>query len=142
MSLPDSHGRNRTGVDLNTEIDTTGRTGDRRSDFDVVYGGGGAARAGPGRSPGRVRAVLPVVFPRRVPGGARRAGPRRAESTGLADVDYLALLTAEGPDLDALADLAHRVRKDTVGDDVGYVVSRNINFTNVCYIGCRFCAFA
>ena len=30
----------------------------------------------------------------------------------------------------------------TVGDDVTYVVNRNINFTNVCYIGCRFCAFA
>ncbi len=30
----------------------------------------------------------------------------------------------------------------TVGDDVTYVVNRNINFTNVCYVGCRFCAFA
>jgi FO synthase len=29
-----------------------------------------------------------------------------------------------------------------VGDDVTYVVNRNINFTNVCYVGCRFCAFA
>ena len=28
------------------------------------------------------------------------------------------------------------------GDDVTYVVTRNINFTNVCYTGCRFCAFA
>jgi FO synthase len=34
------------------------------------------------------------------------------------------------------------VRRDTVGDDVTYVVDRNINFTNVCYTGCRFCAFA
>ncbi|MEO6822160.1 MAG: 5-amino-6-(D-ribitylamino)uracil--L-tyrosine 4-hydroxyphenyl transferase CofH, partial [Candidatus Nanopelagicales bacterium] len=34
------------------------------------------------------------------------------------------------------------VRHDTVGDDVTYVVNRNINFTNVCYTGCRFCAFA
>ena len=29
-----------------------------------------------------------------------------------------------------------------VGDDVTYIVTRNINFTNVCYTGCRFCAFA
>ena len=28
------------------------------------------------------------------------------------------------------------------GDDITYVVTRNINFTNVCYTGCRFCAFA
>ena len=34
------------------------------------------------------------------------------------------------------------MRRDTVGDDVTYVVNRNINFTNVCYTGCRFCAFA
>ena len=34
------------------------------------------------------------------------------------------------------------VRRDAVGDDVTYVVNRNINFTNVCYTGCRFCAFA
>jgi FO synthase len=34
------------------------------------------------------------------------------------------------------------VRADAVGDAVTYVVTRNINFTNVCYTGCRFCAFA
>jgi FO synthase len=34
------------------------------------------------------------------------------------------------------------VRADVVGEDVTYVVNRNINFTNVCYVGCRFCAFA
>ncbi|PID53164.1 MAG: 7,8-didemethyl-8-hydroxy-5-deazariboflavin synthase subunit CofH [Micrococcales bacterium] len=34
------------------------------------------------------------------------------------------------------------MRRETVGDVVSYVVNRNINFTNVCYSGCRFCAFA
>jgi FO synthase len=34
------------------------------------------------------------------------------------------------------------MRRDAVGDAVTYVVNRNINFTNVCYVGCRFCAFA
>ena len=38
--------------------------------------------------------------------------------------------------------MADGLRRDTVGDDVTYVVNRNINFTNVCYTGCRFCAFA
>ncbi|QRN80664.1 MAG: 5-amino-6-(D-ribitylamino)uracil--L-tyrosine 4-hydroxyphenyl transferase CofH, partial [Nocardiopsis sp. BM-2018] len=47
-----------------------------------------------------------------------------------------------GDALEALTGLADRVRRDTVGDDVTYVVTRNINFTNVCYTGCRFCAFA
>ncbi len=54
----------------------------------------------------------------------------------------LALLSATGVDLDAVASLADDVRRDTVGDTVTYVVNRNINFTNICYTGCRFCAFA
>ena len=49
---------------------------------------------------------------------------------------------ADGPELDALCGLADDLRRDVVGDDVTYVVNRNINFTNVCYTGCRFCAFA
>jgi FO synthase len=58
------------------------------------------------------------------------------------EVLALALLSADGSDLEAVANLADRVRQDTVGDDVTYVVNRNINFTNICYTGCRFCAFA
>ena len=54
----------------------------------------------------------------------------------------LALLHADGVELDALAALADALRRDAVGGDVTYVVNRNINFTNVCYTGCRFCAFA
>ena len=48
----------------------------------------------------------------------------------------------DGPALDELARIADDLRRDVVGDDVTYVVNRNINFTNVCYVGCRFCAFA
>jgi FO synthase len=72
------------------------------------------------------------------------AALRRAESdpAGLTDTEALALLDADGPELEALAEVADGLRRDTVGDDVTYVVDRNINFTNVCYTGCRFCAFA
>ena len=38
--------------------------------------------------------------------------------------------------------MADDLRREAVGDEVTYVVNRNINFTNVCYVGCRFCAFA
>ena len=51
-------------------------------------------------------------------------------------------MTAEGELLEQVIRLADDLRRDTVGDDVTYVVNRNINFTNVCYVGCRFCAFA
>ena len=72
------------------------------------------------------------------------AALRRAESdpAGLSDDEALALLDADGPELEALAALADAIRADVSGDDVTYVVNRNINFTNVCYTGCRFCAFA
>ena len=50
-------------------------------------------------------------------------------------------LTSERNDLLALIAVADAVRKSDVGNDVTYVVNRNINFSNVCFVGCRFCAF-
>jgi len=55
--------------------------------------------------------------------------------------DGLVCLAADGDDLLALIAVADAVRQTDVGDDVTYVVNRNINFTNVCFVGCRFCAF-
>jgi FO synthase len=55
--------------------------------------------------------------------------------------DALALLETEGDDVLAVIAAADEVRRTDVGDDVTYVVNRNINFTNVCFVGCRFCAF-
>ncbi|NPA90703.1 MAG: 5-amino-6-(D-ribitylamino)uracil--L-tyrosine 4-hydroxyphenyl transferase CofH [Chloroflexi bacterium] len=52
------------------------------------------------------------------------------------------LFRTQGPDLLALIAVADELRRRTVGDRVTYVVTRNINFTNICYTGCRFCAFA
>ncbi|MBZ5703206.1 MAG: 5-amino-6-(D-ribitylamino)uracil--L-tyrosine 4-hydroxyphenyl transferase CofH [Acidobacteriia bacterium] len=53
----------------------------------------------------------------------------------------LHLATSEGPDLQALIAVADQFRRATVGDVVTYVVNRNINFTNVCFVGCSFCGF-
>ncbi len=116
-------------TDLHASVDTTGRTGDRRSDFDDVYGDWSA---------------LELPAPREHVSGDVAAALRRAadDPAGLTDAQYLALLECDGADLEALAALADDVRRDTVGDEVTYVVNRNINFTNVCYTGCRFCAFA
>ncbi|MGH9062133.1 MAG: 5-amino-6-(D-ribitylamino)uracil--L-tyrosine 4-hydroxyphenyl transferase CofH, partial [Acidimicrobiales bacterium] len=65
-----------------------------------------------------------------------------ADPGAISDTDALALLYADGAELDAVCDLADQLRRDTVGEQVSYIVNRNINFTNVCYTGCRFCAFA
>src|SRR5882724_11990046 len=53
----------------------------------------------------------------------------------------LVLATAEGAELEALVAAADRLRRETVGDAITYVVNRNINFTNVCFVGCSFCGF-
>jgi FO synthase len=67
---------------------------------------------------------------------------RAARHEPISDEDALALFRAEGASLEALCRVADDLRREAVGDDVTYVVNRNINFTNVCYVGCRFCAFA
>jgi len=53
----------------------------------------------------------------------------------------MAVAEARGADLIAVAAVADRLRRETIGDDVTYVVNRNINFTNICIIGCTFCCF-
>ncbi|MFY9675698.1 MAG: 5-amino-6-(D-ribitylamino)uracil--L-tyrosine 4-hydroxyphenyl transferase CofH [Terriglobales bacterium] len=60
----------------------------------------------------------------------------------LKDSERDALANAEGPDLIALLVAADRLRRDLVGNIVTYVVNRNINFTNICFVGCKFCAFS
>ena len=54
----------------------------------------------------------------------------------------LLLANAQGNDLLALLVAADVLRRDLVGNLVTYVVNRNINFTNVCFVGCKFCAFS
>ncbi len=121
-------------TDLHTEVDTAGRSADRRSDFDEVYGDWGSV----------AEAVAPSI-----PAGARGTTEGHAalaaaerDPAGLTDEQALVLMTADGDLLEQVCRLADDLRRDTVGDEVTYVVNRNINFTNVCYVGCRFCAFA
>jgi FO synthase len=52
------------------------------------------------------------------------------------------LLEARGAELFALMRAADVARREDCGDDVSFVVNRNINFTNVCYVGCSFCGFS
>jgi len=53
-----------------------------------------------------------------------------------------ALFAAEGDDLRRLISVADEMRRRRVGDRVGYVINRNVNFTNVCVKRCGFCAFS
>ncbi len=125
----DSVGR----TDLHTAIDTEGRRTETRSDFDAAYGDWDVLR----------EQVAGRSAPERIEGDVKEAlAAAERDPAGLSDSQALTLMTATGPALDQLAEIADNLRKATVGDDVTYVVNRNINFTNVCYTGCRFCAFA
>ncbi len=141
-------------TDLHVTIDTDGRTGDRRDDFAEVYGDWAevGTRIDPAARPSAPGSA-PASGSRPQRDGQRAPQRLRAEVLGalsraeddpsaLTDAEALALLDADGAELDALTALADAVRRDAVGDDITYVVDRNINFTNVCYTGCRFCAFA
>ena len=54
----------------------------------------------------------------------------------------LTLATVEGNDLLALVKVADELRRRAAGDRITYVVNRNLNFTNVCIVGCAFCGFS
>src|SRR6202140_5401460 len=60
----------------------------------------------------------------------------------LRDEERYALANCEGGDLLTLLVAADTLRRDLVGNIVSYVVNRNINFTNICFVGCKFCAFS
>ncbi len=53
----------------------------------------------------------------------------------------LLLYTSEGDDLRATVKCADLARAEDIGNEVTYVVNRNINFTNICFVGCQFCGF-
>ncbi|GLX98508.1 bifunctional FO biosynthesis protein CofGH [Herbidospora sp. NBRC 101105] len=117
-------------VDLHTEVDTTGRTHDRRDDFDHVYGDWDALKD-------RLPTAVSMTGD-----GAEALRQAARDPLALTDAQAEALLSLTGEALDELCALADGLRREVNGDDVTYVVNRNINFTNVCYTGCRFCAFA
>ncbi len=60
----------------------------------------------------------------------------------LSEQECRALAHAEGPDLVALLVAGDTLRRELVGNIVTYVVNRNMNFTNICFVGCKFCAFS
>ncbi|MBA3349565.1 MAG: 7,8-didemethyl-8-hydroxy-5-deazariboflavin synthase CofG, partial [Actinobacteria bacterium] len=90
-----------------------------------------AAGDGAWRVPGRV--VRPAV-----------AGllERAADGDELDEEDLATLFSASGAEAEQLYSVADDLRRATVGDDVTYVVNRNINYTNICYYKCGFCAFS
>jgi FO synthase len=81
--------------------------------------------------------------PGEVPFVVRRdALPLELEGDDLGEEDLTRLLEARGEELERVFASADRLRREVCGDDVTYVVTRNIQYTNVCYFRCGFCAFS
>ena len=68
---------------------------------------------------------------------------RRAQrGETLREADIVQLFRARGNEFSAVCRAADELRQETNGELVGYVVNRNINYTNICGYRCQFCAFA
>jgi FO synthase len=81
--------------------------------------------------------------PGRIPFVARRdALPLGVTSEDLGEDELTRLLSARGAELHRVLESADRLRRHVCGDEVSYVVTRNIQYTNVCYFRCGFCAFS
>ena len=101
-------------------------------------------------SPGDRDAVLPAELLRRLDDAAApRPAPRIAalcarasRGDALDEGEIAELFAARGEDLVAVLRAADALRREVNGDEVTYVVNRNINYTNVCYFKCQFCAFS
>jgi FO synthase len=88
--------------------------------------------------------ALPALTPKPAAPGAplREALARALDGQALDETGLVTLFGARGDGFHAVCAAADRLRRDTVGDTVRYVVNRNINYTNVCQYSCSFCAFA
>jgi 7,8-didemethyl-8-hydroxy-5-deazariboflavin synthase CofH subunit len=73
--------------------------------------------------------------------GVRTALEHALLKKELTPEEGLLLYTSEGEDLRATVKCADLARAEDIGDEVTYVVNRNINFTNICFVGCQFCGF-
>ncbi len=81
----------------------------------------------------------------RLTGSTRTSLEKVLETQNGADLsleESYALANAEGDDLLGLLVAANLLRAELTGNIVTYVVNRNINFTNICFVGCKFCAFS
>ncbi len=95
-------------------------------------------------SPGQGDAVPALEIPRPPAQISSLAGLLSKAQSGqdLDEKQITALFAARGKDYDSVCRAADELRGELIGDEVSYVVNRNINYTNICYYHCKFCAFS
>jgi FO synthase len=108
----------------------------RRADADGLAREDGWSAGAARRAPRLRRSSAPAA------GGVGDVLAKSQAGDELAEDDVVALARARGPDVAAVCRAADELRREVCGDTVTYVVTRNINYTNVCYFRCGFCAFS
>ncbi len=106
--------------------------------------GEGFARPDPW-SPGVAGAAIPsgpTVAVTEIGADLRAAIGRASAGETLGEDEVVRLFSARGSEFDLVCAAADELRHQVSGDRVGYVVNRNINYTNICYFKCQFCAFS
>jgi FO synthase len=152
----------RTALPLGVEIDEA-RSGLPAEAFTAWLGqvdGSGAARPRHEWAPGKdmsppipelrfssewVDRAWSTGSPAQFPASAGELAPileRSLDGVAPTKVEVEDLFRARGDQVDAIAHVADVLRERAVGDTVTYVVNRNINYTNLCYFRCGFCAFS
>ncbi len=86
--------------------------------------------------------AVPTTKPSAPDAPLHEALARALDGQALDEAGLVTLFGARGEGFHAVCEAADRLRRDTVGNTVRYVVNRNINYTNVCQYSCSFCAFA
>jgi FO synthase len=92
--------------------------------------GEGAARGAAGEDGSEKSSALRAIFDR------AHAGET------LTEAEIVRLFAARGEEFHEVCRAADRLRQEVSGDTIRYVVTRNINYTNICYFRCQFCAFS
>jgi len=89
-------------------------------------------------------AIMTAIMdaPRNVSGDLQEILDRAERRQALSEADIVRLFQARGDDFTAVTQAADQLRHTVSGDTVTFVVNRNINYTNICYFKCQFCAFS
>jgi FO synthase len=94
-------------------------------------------------APGNTRPPpAPLVLARGVDAGIAEIAERATSGKRLAPNDIMRLFGARDADYRYVTQAADALRRAVSGDVVRYIVNRNINYTNICYFRCKFCAFS
>ena len=100
-------------------------------------------------SPGDVETTPPneimsglINEPKKVSNDVQSILSKSEKGMPLEEREIIRLFQARGDDFSAVTQTADQIRQEINGDTVSFVVNRNINYTNICYFKCQFCAFS